>query len=170
MLQKSDLRLLGLRMLSSLMCLFGLIGIITFILYGIIFTSSVQIDGVSVIRVLTVSYEMCTEAVRAVFDRESDLLISYIVIVALLHWILYVFCGAFLLLRKSWARKVIVFYSIYVLLNFLMVRVLTRTFTVDFNTILFFIINITLLFYFTRESVIALFCHHPKSTDNKTNN
>jgi hypothetical protein len=166
MLQKLDMRLFGLRFISVMIGLVGLMSIVTFILLGTIFTSlgiRAHVDGTNVVRVLIASYEMTSEGVKARFGWQNDLLVSYVVIGSLLGSILYVFCGMFLFLRKSWARKAIIFYCIYVLLNSLMIRVLTRTFTVNFNTVCFFIFNIALLLSLTNKSIVALFNPQPKS-------
>ena len=164
MLQKLDLRLFGLRFISVVICLLGLMRIIIFILLGNI---SVHIFGPGINRVIMGLYEIISEMIRARFGWENELLISFVAIWSLLGSVFYVICGVFLFLRKSSARKAMIFFTLLILLNSLTVRVLTHTFTVDFNTVYFFIFNIMLLLYFTNKSVIALFCPRPKLNPSK---
>jgi hypothetical protein len=173
MLKKLDSRLLGLRFVSIVICLLGLMRIKFFISLGALFTSlssGSHVDRTNVISLLTASYEMTAELVKAASGWQSDLLISYIIIGSFLGSILYVFGGVFLFLRKSWARKAIIFYSIYVLLNTLMIRVLTHTFKVGLFTVLQLIFNIALVLALTNKSTIALFNPQPKSNLSKQDN
>jgi hypothetical protein len=166
MLQKLNMPLLGLRLVSVVICLLGLMRIITFILPGVFFTPKIHINVTSVSEVFIRSHELLSEMLRARFGWENNLLISYIVIGSFLGSVFYVLCGVFLFLRKSWARKAMIFYTVLIFLNSFTVRVLTRTFTIDFSTVYLCIFNLALLFYFTGKPVIELF--HPHSTLNQS--
>ncbi len=145
------------RLFSILICFKGFVMIFVTIILSIMAVYTFHTKGLSVSSNLGMFFNFYLDVMNAAFCIKSKFLPSCSFVFSFLLWISFIIVGIFLFLRKSWARKMLLFLIITIFLNRFLIMLLIGRFPMSLMTIWDLVVYIMFFAFFTHKSIIQLF-------------